>query len=125
MTRTATRERGFTLLEVLVALAVLAVAMGAVIKSAAQGAANATYLRDQTLAGWVALNTINEALLQKDWPPVGDSEGVTEMAEREWQWKLRVANTSDPDLRRLDVSVNGIGEGTPHVSLSAFRGRPI
>jgi general secretion pathway protein I len=56
------RVAGFTLLEVLVALAVLAIAMGAIINAATQSIASTAYLRDQTFASWVALNQVNEQI---------------------------------------------------------------
>ena len=50
--------RGFTLLEVLVALAVIAIALASIIKAVGTGAANASYLRDKTFAHWVAANRL-------------------------------------------------------------------
>lgn len=112
--------RGFTLLEVLVALAVLAIALGAVIRLAASAADNATYLRDRTLAGWVAANRINELLLE---PVLADNvpaRGERPMAGRDWHWDLTVLSTDDPSLVRLEVAVRAAAGGPELVRLVAF-----
>ena len=115
---------GFTLLEILVALAVLAISLGALVKIAAEGANNVSYLRDRTLAAWVANNKINETLLSRNWPAPGLSQGVTSMAKRQWRWRLTVGNTSDPDLRRLDVAVGADETAEVITELTAFMRRP-
>ncbi len=123
MTRRGT-SFGFTLLEVLVALAVLAIAMGALIRIAAQSADNLAYLRDRTLASWVATNKINEWLLAPSWPPLGVREGTATLAGRDWHWRLTVSRTDDADMRRLDVAVASAEERPALLELVAFRGRP-
>lgn len=119
-------SRGFTLLEVLVALAVLAIAMAALIKGGAENARSATYLRDKTLAQWVGMNVIAEQRLAAGWPATGTTRGREEMARHEWFWELRVAETFDEDVRRLDVAVRGSDdrESPPLASLVAFLPRP-
>ena len=79
--RTA-RYAGFTLLEVLVALAVLAIGLGAIITAAGQSAGNVSYLRDRTLAAWVAENKLNELLLAQAWPKLSNIQGTAVMAGR-------------------------------------------
>ena len=117
-------QTGFTLLEVLVAMAILALALGAIIRAGGESAANVSYLRDKTLAGWVAENQVVERLLQADWPPVARSNGREEMAGRDWRWEMEVTETSDKDLRRIDISVAPDGpDAEPIVRLTAFRGK--
>lgn len=99
------KPAGFTLLEVLVALAVLAVALAAVMKTTMENAENASYLRDRTLAHWVAMNVVTETQVQKEWPALGKKEGTAMMAEREWYWVMNVTETMDDELRRLNVQV--------------------
>jgi general secretion pathway protein I len=99
------RQRGFTLLEVLIALAVLAIAMGAVIKAAGDYTGNHAWLRDRTLAIWVARNVLVQNQVENAWPEVGERKGTQEMGRREWRWLARVSQTDEAQLRRLDVEV--------------------
>ena len=119
------RQTGFTLLEVLVALAVLAIAMGAIIGAATQSINTVATLRDQTFASWVALNQVNALLLEsKPWPEEGSRKGNAELANRAWRWEARFYKTDDPDLRRLEIAVR-VGETGPKLDkLVAFKGKP-
>ena len=120
------RVAGFTLLEVLVALAVLAIAMGAIINAATQSITSTAYLRDQTLASWVALNQVNERLLDPEpWPEEGSRQGSAELASRAWRWQVRFAKTDDPDLRRIEVTVRVTENGPVLSTLTAFKASPL
>ncbi len=96
--------QGFTLLEVLVALAVLAIALSAIIKVTAENAENASYLRDKTLAHWVAMNILTEIQIKKKLP--NNKKGMSKMAERKWHWLLKVSKTVDKELQRLEIKVH-------------------
>lgn len=101
------RARGFTLVEVLVAVAVLAIAMSAVIGAMARQADNAGYLRQKSIALWVAHNRLAELQLQKEIPSTGRSDGRMEMAGVEWTWQAEVKTTEDERLLRIDIRVLG------------------
>jgi len=107
-----------------VALAVLAIAMGAIIGAATQSINTVATLRDQTFAGWVALNQINALLLDpKPWPEDGSRKGNAELANRNWRWEARFHQTEDPDLRRLELTVRA-GETGPELGKwVAFKGK--
>lgn len=122
----APAQKGFTLLEVLVALAVVATAMAALIKVAGENAANATYLRDRTLAQWIAADKVTELQVTRAWPTVGRSNGTVVQAGREWNWEVDVSDTPEQALRRLDISVRPAGdrEAPPLALFTAFLGRP-
>ncbi|MES9901498.1 MAG: type II secretion system minor pseudopilin GspI [Sedimenticola sp.] len=107
-------HQGFTLLEVLVALAVLVIAMTALIKAAGDNAANHTYLEERTFATWVAANRLNSARLGDEKIVPGSYQGTDPMAGREWQWRLQISTTSDPQVARADVEVTP-GEKTERV----------
>lgn len=117
------KQKAFTLLEVLVALAVLTMGLGTVIKVAGGQATQLSYLKDKTMALWVANNKANEIQLDK-WPNTGISSGQEFMANQEWDWKVKVSNTADKDLRRLDIEVSRENEdGEPVVRFISFVGK--
>lgn len=120
------RLRGFTLLEVLVALAVIAIALAAIVGETAQRLRNAARLTDRTLAHWVAMNQITEQQLGTTWPTAGVTTGTVDLAGREWFWTAKVSNTEDADVRRLDVEVRADkGEEKPRSSAIAYLERPL
>ena len=87
------KQAAFTLLEVLVALAILAVALSAAIQTSTINAENARYLRDKTLAHWVAVNVVTEMRVRREWPNIGKKTGTAMMANREWFWVLQISET--------------------------------
>ena len=122
----ARRTRGFTLLEVLIALVVLALSLGAVIKAAGDYTNNHSWLRDRTLATWVARNVLVEFQLEAAWPRVGEKKGTREMGGREWRWLARISQTEEEQLRRLDVEVSPMDadDAEPVSTLSGFLQQP-
>jgi len=98
-------SRGFTLIEVLVAVFVLGFALAAIIASTGRYAANAQVLREKTLALWVAHNRLTEIGLEPTWPATGKSDGDEELAGIEWRWDVTVSETPDPRVRRVDITV--------------------
>ena len=121
--RRRTTNRGFTLIEVMVALAVVAIGLAAAIRIGASNAANAAYLRDKTLAQWVAENKATELLLQTGWPPTGSADGSSTMAGSKWYWQTQISTTADERVRRLEVSA-GRDKAHPIVHLVAFLPQP-
>lgn len=98
-------DRGFTLIEVLVALVIVALGMGALLASITSSADTTAYLRDKTFAEWVGLNRLAEVRLRNE-QLLSKSEGDVEMAGRRWHWEqegteLEIA----PGLVRVDVRV--------------------
>ena len=119
--------RGFSLVEVLVALAVVAIALVALLAAAARLTRDADHLRELTLADWVAANVLTESRLREPFPALGKSEGRMRMGPREYRWQRVVQNTPEPALRRIDVHVYSRDAGNddaPIRSLVGFAGRP-
>lgn len=99
------RAKGFTLIETLVALAIVALGMTAIFMQLNHFASNVIYLRDKTLASWIGSNTVTELSLQDIWPDLGDDNREVTFADREWVITIEVSETDVENLRRADVSV--------------------
>jgi general secretion pathway protein I len=99
------RARGFTLIEVLVALAIVAIGMAAVMGTLTSSADTVSYLRDKTLAQWVGLNQIANLRLSGQMTPTGNSDGDTDYAGRSWHWRQEVTATEVAGVVRIDVKV--------------------
>jgi general secretion pathway protein I len=118
-------SRGFTLLEVLVALAVLTIALASTIKVTANQSINAEHLRDKTFAHWVAMNQIAELQLTQEWPAIGKKEGSEEMGLHEWYWQRIVIDTPDARVRRVQVDVyRNQDDQSPVTQLTSFLAQP-
>jgi len=116
--------RGMTLIEVLVALVIIAVALSAVIRSTNAGVANTGYLKQRSIAHWVAMNESVELELTGDLVE-GESTQDRSMAGYDWQVQTRIRATSDRDVLRGEISV--AAEDEPENILSTveiYVGRP-
>lgn len=119
-------EHGFTLIEVLIALAVIGIGLLAVLAVAAKSARVAADIQDRAFADWVAENHIAELRLSEQWPQVGDSDGDTKLAGRKWHWKTTVDATPDKDLRRATVTVAAADRPDDELArFVAFIGKPM
>lgn len=116
------QARGFTLLEVLVALAVTAIALAAGLRAAGVLSDNAERLSDVIAAQWCADNQLTELRLRRVFPGVGDSDFACEQLGRTYRGKLLTRPTPNPSFRRVDAAVSS-DEGRPLVTLSTVVGR--
>lgn len=96
---------GFTLIEMLVALAVFSLAALALLNLSAENTRSAARVETRTLGGVVAENLAVEAMIQ---PSIGEgtASGQTPLAGRDWRWTRTVLSTEDPDLVRIDIKVS-------------------
>jgi len=117
-------QEGFTLLEVLVALAVVAFALAALWKGLAQGIAVTQGLPDRVVARWVAQNRLVLRQARHDWPDTRAYSGSQEMAGREWFWQEQVEATEEERMRRVTVRVGTNEEDPSLVSLEGYLYRP-
>ena len=121
------RVAGFTLLEVMIALAVVAIALGAIIDATGGNARNQNHLRDKTFAHWVATDAITELQVRGDFSALGLRSGSREMAGKEWYWHIELEKTPDErvNLATARVRLDSDGEVVATVSgYLALRGRP-
>jgi len=121
------RTRGFTLIEVLAALVIVALGMLGVIQAVTQTARNGTYLREKTLAHWIAMNVITEQRLLATPPEVAETSDQVEFAGQRWRWTMEVTQTQVESLRRMDVAVRFADrpEGQALVTVTGFYGTAI
>jgi len=115
--------RGFTLIEVLVALAIVAVALGAGLRAAGVLTDNAQRLADVMAAQWCAENQLTNLRLARVFPGVGDADFTCEQLGRSYPGKLVTRPTPNPSFRRVDAVVND-GEGHALLTLSTVLPRP-
>ena len=97
--------RGFTLIEVLVALAIVAVALAAGMRTIAQSADGASLLKARTLALWVAENRLALAQLEDPAPATGTSRGEDAQAGLLFAWRRTVDSSPNPAFRRVEIVV--------------------
>lgn len=121
------QPRGFTLIEVLAALVIVSLGMMAVIQAVSQTASNSSYLRDKTLAHWVAMNRLTEVRLEQGAPKVDKTSDDVEMAGREWRWTMEVTQTPVETMRRIDISVRPAEaeDGSSMARITGFYGSAI
>ena len=112
---------GFTLIEVLVALVIVALGMMGVIQAVIQVANTGTYLRERTLAHWIAMNLITERRLQAEPPEIGTSSDQLEFAGQRWRWRVDVSETAVETMRRFDVRV-GFADAPEDATLARATG---
>ncbi|WP_374515512.1 type II secretion system minor pseudopilin GspI [Brevundimonas sp.] len=98
-------RKGFSLVELLVALAVFSLAAMALLNLSGENTRSAARVEDRTLGGVVAENLAVEAAVTPGLAE-GESAGVANLADRSWAWTRTVAATDDPDLLRVDIRVS-------------------
>lgn len=101
---------GFTLLEVLIALAIVAMSVGALLGTVTSSASNVIYLKEKTLAEWVALNRLAEVRIDKSMPGKGKRTGSTTMGGQRWEWEEEVIELPIKGMFRIDVRSHPTGE---------------
>lgn len=118
---TASTERGFTLVEVLVALAVLSLAVVALINAQSASLATISALDDQLYAEIVAENEMVRAVITPTPLPLGFATGSVEIADRSYDWQRGVFDGGLPGLQRLELTVRRTGSPQVLYELTALR----
>ena len=118
------RQGGFTLVEVLAALAVVAFALAGLWKGLGQGLTVARELPDRVVARWVAQNRLVLRQARGDWPEPKEYEGTTEMGGQKWFWTEQVAQTEEESLRRVTIRAGRSEDDPGLVTQEGFLRRP-
>ncbi len=113
---------GFTLIEVLIAMAILAIAFGAIFSAANNHLQQLSYLQDKTAANWVGMNAIAQYQLHLiGSSKAGDNEtGSDNMLSDSWNWTLTSSNSQNKGVLRLEVSVKKNNLPTEFIHVVGF-----
>jgi general secretion pathway protein I len=117
------RKSAFTLIEVMIALLVITLGMGAVIVTTGESGWKSSHLRQSTIASWVAYNEIAMYRAKRTWSDATSRSGEAEMANAQWDWRMEISTTDDPSLRRLEVEVSLKGETAVKARVTGFIAR--
>jgi len=97
--------RGFTLLEIIISLAIAALGIAAVAKATGSAATVAAQTRERMVAVWVAGNRLSELRIQREWPELGARDTQATMGGRSWYVTRVVAETDNEAMRRVEIEV--------------------
>ena len=120
----AERIAGFTLVEVMVALAIAGLSLAAVAASISQMVDAAYAMQERTYASWIAQNRITELRLANVLPEVSTTSGEVEFAALEWAWRATISETGVENLFRVDVEVSHAGSDAIIRTVTGFIGEP-
>jgi general secretion pathway protein I len=115
--------QGFTLLEVLIALAIFAITAIALLSQSSQSVSQSVYLEEKAYALWIAENTITQLRLKPEWPSLGKQQDSHNQFDREWAVTVDVSNTGETSLRRVDVRVSRSGQQASLSNLQSYIGK--
>jgi general secretion pathway protein I len=122
----AERSRGFTLLEVLVALLVLALALLALSRTAANQVDAFGAMRERAIAGWLAADVLAQTKLATPFPAAGTNDGRRRFGGRDWRYEVVVQGTPVASIRRIDVHVYAPDDSkAPIATLTGFGGQDL
>lgn len=116
-------SKGFTLLEVMFALLVVALTMGAIVEAGGYSSRRTFQLTEKTIASWIAQNQVTLYRARRTWSSASNKSGSVEMADNKWQWKMKISKTDDLLLHRLDVDVYLLDGEDIKASATGFIGK--
>lgn len=119
------RRQGFTLVEVMVALAIIAISLTAVASKMARMIDTSNSMQERTFASWIAQNKITEMRLANIIPELTTTSGDIEYASRTWRWRAVVSETGIENLYRVDVEVTSGDSNAVIRKVTGFIGEPV
>ncbi len=122
-----TDSKGFTLLEVMVALVIFAIVSVALVKNATMSVKQAGVIQDRTVAWWLAENRMTSLRIQprteENYPGVGITRESVSQSEVDWDLEVRIEDTENDFVRRVEIAVYKEGKDEPSAELIGFIGR--
>ena len=118
-------ENGFTLIEMLVALAIFSLAALALLRLGGATATNSARLSDQAMAQLVARNLAVEAMTDPQPPAFGASQGDAVNGGRRWRWTRTVSRSPEARIQQIEILVQPEAGGPGRASLTIFRRGPV
>ena len=118
-------QRGFTLIEVMVSLVIVALSLGAITASVSQMADAAITMQQRTWANWIGHNLVTELRLANVVPEVSETDGEVTFANQDWLWTAVVSETGVENLFRVDVTVSLAASGAAIRTVTGFIGEPV
>jgi len=98
-------QRGMTLIEVMVALAIFAVAALSIVNMTGEHIRSLTYLEQKNVGLWIANNHLTQINLDDKFPALGTKNGKLEYAGITWFWQQKVIKTADPKFRSINIRI--------------------
>lgn len=121
----ALKTKGFTLIEVLLALAVIAIALTAMLKATAQNIGNTQRIKEKTISHWIAMQGVSMIQLKLVQVTTSqESTQVTTMLNQKWYWRAKVSDTPIKKMQLITISVSQKQAGPFSEELIAFRYLP-
>ena len=117
--------RGFTLLEMLVALAIVSVGLLSVSEALSRAVTVNEGLEERTVAVWIAGNKMAELRMSREFSASGENSSSVSMAGRNWKVVENYYSTSDPDIARIVVSVFIEGEEASILNSTGYLSRYV
>ncbi|MGI9223335.1 MAG: type II secretion system minor pseudopilin GspI [Woeseiaceae bacterium] len=119
------RQHGFTLVEVMVALSIVALSLLGIAASMNQMIDAANTMRERTYASWIAQNKIAELRLANAQAEVSTTSGEIDYANTTWAWNVDISETGIEDFFRIDVAVSLAGSEYTIRTVTGFIGEPV
>lgn len=99
-------NKGFTLIEVMIALSVVAIGLMATLKAINQEISGSSITQNKMIALWLLQNKVAEIRLNSTLPIIGLNQGKQILFNQTWQWQTETKATVNPKIRKVEVSIS-------------------